>query len=214
MPAGRTLSIAKGKKLYVLGSLAAEGVLKGAVVSRNGAGSVFIQGSAKVAKGRSVRLAAQVLSAVPGGQVDQAVSWSSDSPNLLSVSGGGIVTATALSQPGDSAIITCRALDGSGAEGTLRMTVTAPVTKIVILRSGIVVTRVSAPKSGGTLALDVRVEPAGASNIVRWTSSSPSIASVDPETGEVRLLKKGTAVIRCAATDGTNAAAIVKLTVN
>jgi uncharacterized protein YjdB len=39
------------------------------------------------------------------------------------------------------------------------------------------------------------------------------VAAVDPETGTVRLLKKGTATISCVATDGTNITALVKLTV-
>lgn len=214
VPAGRTLSIAKGKRLYVLGSLVVEGALKGALISRNGAGGVNILGSAQVAKGRSIRLAAQVLPAVPGGQADQSVSWSSDNPKFLAVSDNGIVTATALSKPGDTAIITCRALDGTGVEETLRMTVTVPVTKLVILRSGAPVARLNVSRNEGPLALDVRVEPEAASHIVRWTSSSPSVALVDPETGAVQLLKKGTTTIRCAATDGTNTVALVKLTVN
>ena len=213
VPAGRTLSIAKGKRLYVLGSLVVEGALKGALISRNGAGGVSILGSAQVAKGRSVRLAAQVLPAVPGGQADQAVSWSSDNPKLLNVRDNGVVTATALSKTGDIANITCRALDGTGVEETLRMTVTVPVAKLVILRSGAPITRLSASRTEGSMDLDMRVEPDGASNIVRWKSSSPSVAFVDPETGAVRLLKKGTATISCAATDGTNIAALVKLTV-
>ncbi len=214
VPAGRTLSIAKGKRLYVLGSLVVNGALKGTVVSRNAASGVNILGSAQVAKGRSVRLSAQVLPAVPGGQADQAVAWSSDSPKLLNVSDNGVVTATALSKPGDKANITCRALDGTGVEETLRMTVTVPVTKLEILRSGAPAARLNVSRNEGPLALDVRIEPEAASHIVRWTSSSPTVASVDPETGVVRLLKKGTVTIRCTAMDGTNAAALVKLTVN
>jgi len=213
VPAGRTLSIAKGKRLYVYGSLAVEGVLKGAVIRRSEAGGVVIQGSAQVAKGRSVRLSAQVVPATSGGQADQVVSWSSDSPRLLSVSDRGIVTATVHSKPGDAASITCRALDGTGVEETWCMTVTEPVKKLTILRDGAPVSRLSASRSAGPIELDVRVEPEGASSGVHWTSSNAAVASVDPIAGTVRLVKKGSAIIRCAATDGTNAEAIMKLTV-
>jgi hypothetical protein len=213
VPAGRTLSVAKGKRLYVLGSLAVDGTLKGAAVQRSGAGGVNILGGAQVAKGRSVRLTAQVVPAVPGGQADQAVSWSSDCPKLLSVSDKGVVAATALSKPGDTANITCRALDGTGVEGMLLMTVTQPVAKLTILRGGAPVARLSAARGEGPVELDARVEPEGASNRLRWTSSNPAVTSVDPDTGTVRLLKKGTATISCAVTDGTNVTALVKLTV-
>ena len=213
VPAGLTLSVAKGKRLYVFASLVVNGALKGALVQRSGAGGVNILGSQQVAKGRSVQLSSQVVPAVPGGQADQAVSWSSDSPRLLSVSDKGIVTATALSKPGDTVNITCRALDGTGVEGTVKMTVTEPVSKIVILRNGVPVSRLSAMKGAEPMALDVRVEPEAASMIVRWTSSNPSVAFVDNDTGTMRLLKKGTATISCTATDGTNVKALIKLTV-
>jgi alpha-amylase len=213
VPAGRTLSIAKGKRLYVFGSLVVDGTLKGAAVQKSGAGSVSILGSSQIAKGRSVRLTGRVVPAVTDGQADQAVSWSSDSPRHLSVSDKGVVTATSLSKPGDTANITCRALDGTGVEETVRMTVTGPVVKLVIMRGGAPVARLSASRGEGPVELDARVGPEGASSSVRWTSSSPAVASVDPETGAVRLLKKGTATISCAATDGTNTKALVKLTV-
>ena len=213
VPVGLTLSIAKGKRLYVFGSLVVNGALKGALVQRSGAGSVNILGSAQMAKGRSVQLAAQVDPSVPGGQADQAVSWSSDSPRLLSVSDKGIVTATALSKPGDTVNITCHVLDGTGVEGTLKITVTEPVSKIVILQNGVSVTRLSATRGAEPMTLDVHIEPETASKVVRWTSSNPAVVFVDKDTGMMRFLKKGTVTISCAATDGTNVKALVKLTV-
>jgi len=93
------------------------------------------------------------------------------------------------------------------------MTVTEPVKKLTILRDGAPVSRLSASRSAGPIELDVRVEPEGASSGVHWTSSNAAVASVDPIAGTVRLVNKGSAIIRCAATDGTNAEAIMKLTV-
>jgi hypothetical protein len=213
VPAGAKLTIAKGKKLYVYGSLRVEGTLKGAVVRRSVAGRVDILGGSEIARGRSVKLAAVVAPALQGGQADQAVGWVSGEPRLIRVSDGGTVTASAASKAGDTAEITCSALDGSGAAGSITMTVTEPAAKITILYQGAAVGKLNLSRSAGPVALSARVDPTGASERVRWTSSNAAVASIDPETGEVQLRKKGNVTITCQAMDGTGVKAAFKLTI-
>ena len=213
VPSGMELTIAKGKRLYVYGSLRAEGTLRGAVVRRSEAGRVEILGGSEVARGRSVKLTALVVPALYGGQADQAVGWASEAPRLIRGSDGGIVTASASAKAGDAAEITCTALDGSDVSGAITMTVTEPAAKISILYQGAAVGRLRLFKGSGSAALFARVDPAGASGRVKWTSSNSAVASVDPEKGTVQLRKKGTATITCQAMDGTGVKAAVKLTI-
>ena len=45
--------------------------------------------------------------------------------------------------------------------------------------------------------------PAEASHTVRWSSDNPEVATVDPDTGMVQLLKSGSANVTATATDGS-----------
>ena len=45
--------------------------------------------------------------------------------------------------------------------------------------------------------------PAEASHTVRWSSDNPEVATVDPDTGMVQLLKSGSANVTANATDGS-----------
>ena len=54
-----------------------------------------------------------------------------------------------------------------------------------------------------TVALEATVTPEDASDkTVRWYSSSINVASVDPDTGEVRACERGETVITCVSGDG------------
>ena len=213
VPVWSMLTIAKGKKLYAYGGFIVDGRVKGTVVRRREADKIEVYGSAQVARGKGVTLTAQVVPVLSDGQADQTVSWTSSRPWLLPVSDKGVVTATALARVGDTADITCAALDGSLVEAIVPMMVTEPVTKITILSAGAAVSRMSASRSAGTVELDARIDPVGSGNRVKWTSSNIAIASVDPDEGMVQLRKKGTVTITCAAMDGTGVKASVKLTI-
>ncbi len=212
VPASQTLSVAKGKKLYVYGTLSIEGRVSGAVISRTEAGDIAISGSASVARGKRVQLAAKVVPLVSGGTADQSVSWSSDKPWLVSVSDKGLVGTTNLAETGDTAVVTCAAMDGSGVSAEWIMTVTEPAQKISIWNSGVSISRLTVGRAVGSVKLDYDVAPAAAAKTVQWTSSNSAVAAVDQE-GLVRLGKKGTAVLTCAALDGSGAKASVKLSV-
>lgn len=58
---------------------------------------------------------------------------------------------------------------------------------------------------GEKSALAATVEPQDADNpALEWSSTQPGVASVDPATGEVTAVAKGTAVITAKATDGSD----------
>jgi len=212
IPYGCTMKVARGRKLYVYGAL--WGAVSGKVVGRSHSGRIEITGSPEVARGRSVALAAKVLPAFAGVDVSQAVAWASDNPGRVAVSDKGVVTAAASATVGDAAVITCTALDDSGISQAFTVTVTEPSKKITIRDGGgAAVTKLTAPRSAGSVALSASVDPSGASALVRWASSNRSVASVDPVTGVVTPLRRGTASITCAAQDGTGVRAALRLTV-
>ena len=215
IPSGSKMKIASGKKLYVYGTLwYSKGSLTGKVVGRSHSGSIEITGSAEVARGKSVTLSAKVLPISSGVDVSQAVAWTSGNPRRVAVSDKGVVTATASAAVGDTAVITCTALDDSGISQTLTVTVKEPTKKIVIKDgNGVAVTKLTAQRSVGSFTMSASVDPLGASTLVKWTSSNKAIASVDPVTGVVTPLRKGTVAITCTAQDGTGVKATLKLTV-
>ena len=104
---------------------------------------------------------------------------------------------------GDTVInITITAENGSKETYTLTITRNAtPVTGITIIPSSLTLT---AGGEAGSLA--ATVTPADASNkSVIWSSLTPSIATVDKDTGIVTPLARGEASIRAEAADGSGA---------
>lgn len=63
------------------------------------------------------------------------------------------------------------------------------------------------------LTLTAQFQPASAQEAVTWSSSNTKVAAVDKKTGEVTLLKPGTAKITAAATDGSGVTASVTLNI-
>ena len=86
------------------------------------------------------------------------------------------------------------------------------VTSVTLDKTKATLTRTS-DKKKPTLQLTATVEPEDADDpSVEWTSSNPKVAKVD-ENGKVTALKTGTAVITCAAKDGSGVKAECKITV-
>ena len=87
-----------------------------------------------------------------------------------------------------------------------------PVTSITLNKTKATLTRTS-DKKKPTLQLTATVLPDDATDpSAEWTSSNPKVAKVDGN-GKVTALKKGTAVITCAAKDGSGVKATCKITV-
>ncbi len=121
---------------------------------------------------------------------DKSISWMSDDENVAPVNESGVVTAVA---PGTATII---ATTANGFTAAVRITVSAPeiaVETVTLDRTAAEVVE------GRMIRLTATVTPAGATaSAVKWTSSDPSVATVDAY-GIVEGIKAGTATITAEA---------------
>jgi len=120
------------------------------------------------------------------------LTWKSSKPAVATVSKQGVVTPR---KPG-TAVITVRTKNGKTAKFTV--TVKAAPKKVTLNKSGTVEL-----KKGKKLKLKATL-PDNTASALTWTSSAPKVASVD-QKGNVRALKKGTAVITVKTFNGKTA---------
>ncbi|MBQ8963781.1 MAG: Ig-like domain-containing protein [Clostridia bacterium] len=120
------------------------------------------------------------------------LTWKSSKPAVAAVSSQGVVIPK---KPG-TAVITVRTKNGKTAKFTV--TVKAAPKKVTLNRSGTVEL-----KKGKKLKLKATL-PDNTASALTWTSSAPKVASVD-QKGNVRALKKGTAVITVKTFNGKTA---------
>ena len=120
------------------------------------------------------------------------LTWKSSKPAVAAVSSQGVVTPK---KPG-TAVITVRTKNGKTAKATV--TVKAAPKKVTLNKSGTVEL-----KKGKRLKLKATL-PKNTASALTWTSSKPKVASVD-QKGNVRALKKGTAVITVKTFNGKTA---------
>ena len=134
-------------------------------------------------KGESATLVATVS---PSDATDKTVTWSSSDASIVSVDQNG----TILALKGGSAAVMAKAGEKSA---TCHVTVFSPVTGVTLDRYSV------ALEVGQKTTLLATVNPEDATDkTLTWTSSDPSVASVDA-TGEVIAVKKGSATITAAA---------------
>jgi len=146
--------------------------------------------SLSVLKGNTSTLTATVS---PDNATNTAVIWSSSNTAVATVDSNGKITAVAAG----SAIITCKATDGSNISTTCNVTVTTVSVTSVALNN----TNLSVEK-GNTATLVPTVSPTNASNkAVTWSSSNTAVATVDTN-GKITGVAYGTAVITCKTSDG------------
>jgi len=171
---------------------------------------VIITGPATIASGDTVRLTASVQ---PSNATEKDVIWSSADPELLSVDKKGRVTAYPVEEQ-TQVMIYATAADGAGAVGEYLVTIPPVATSISIQR-------LDAPMTTATIVMDedraklrlgATIEPALASQKVRWSTSRSSVAQVD-ENGVVTTRGSGQVTITATATDGSGVSASVRLAV-
>src|SRR6218665_683250 len=154
-----------------------------------------------------IRGSLALVAAVFPADAAQAVTWTSSDPSKAAVDAAGAVTGIAKGV----AVITAAATDGSLAKGTVTVTVTADV---AVKAPSVVITPADPSVGiGGSLTLAAAVLPADAPQALRWTTSDPAKAAIDPASGAVTGIAKGTAVITAVATDGSLAKGTVTVTV-
>jgi uncharacterized protein YjdB len=190
----------RGQVAFVLGVLAV-GSLAGCVVPDSPttpvAGVTLDRSTLNFTVGGSpVRLVATVE---PSNATDPAVTWSSSSAAVASVSAAGVVSPVA---PG-TAVITVKTQDGAKT-ATCEVTVVAAtiaVTSITLDKPSLNLVAGAAP-----VTLVATVTPANATNRnVNWQSTDATVASVSA-AGVVTPLRPGTASIVVKTADGSKSA--------
>lgn len=162
--------------------------------------SISLASSKSVVKAIPTQLKAVIS---PSEADNQEVKWSSLTPEMATVTEGGIVTGMKTG----TATIKAEATDGSGVSNTFQITVTPRLVDKIYLPYSASVMRTTTQK------LTVNVIPSEADNqSLVWSSGNESIATVDAQ-GNVTGVKLGTTTITAAATDGSGVSGTCQVTV-
>jgi len=161
--------------------------------------SLTITGSTEVAGGKRVNLKASVS---PSNASNKKVTWSSSDTSVATVNTSGRVTAKKIEEE-KSVVITATAADGTGKKTTVKV-------RVVRMATGIKITGTTSVLAGKRVTLSASVEPSNATEKkVTWSSSDPSVATVDSR-GRVTAQKVTglkSVVITATAKDGSGVAA-------
>ena len=130
----------------------------------------------------------------PADASNKELSWSSSDPNVASVdSATGVITAL----KAGTATITAAATDGSNVKAECTVTVDVPVSSVTMSRTSLRI------YEGRDYTLSATVMPDNAADKgIVWSSSDPSVASVDQD-GRVTAHKRGACIIYAQAQDGS-----------
>jgi len=127
-----------------------------------------------------------------------ALTWTSSKPACATVSGNGVITA----KQAGMTIITVKTQNGKFARASI--IVRAAPKKVTLNKTGTVTL-----EKGKTLALKATL-PANTASALTWTSSKPSVASVD-KNGKVTAKAKGITLITVRTFNGKTAKVTVKV---
>jgi uncharacterized protein YjdB len=142
------------------------------------------------------------------GDAPQTVTWSSDDPTIASVDpNSGVVTALAEG----TATITATSTDDPSESDDVQVIVTAAAEVIsVTIDQGD-----QALEVGDAVTLTATVQvTGGAPQTVTWSSDDATVASVDPNSGEVTANADGTATITATSTEDPGEIDSVEVTVD
>lgn len=144
--------------------------------------------SAELKVGETLSLSAKIL---PEDATDQIVTWSSSNPTIASVDANGIVTAISLGNTTITA--TCGDLSATCSVNVLP----TAVSSITLSQSA------AQLREGESMTLTATVLPEDANDkTVTWTSSNPSVATVDAN-GNVIAIATGETIITASCGDVT-----------
>lgn len=188
---------------------------------------IEIIGSEKVAAGKGITLTAKVY---PANASNKKVTWGVDNngnkDGMVKVgTTNGKVTTTRDVKAGEKYYIMVEAADGLGGV-TERVShpitiVDEEITKIILNEKKLTLFPAKTSATQNTTA-ELKATVKGKKNggaeqdltdpLITWTSSAPSIASVD-KNGKITARAQGKATITCAAADGSNKKATCAVTV-
>lgn len=140
--------------------------------------------------GKTIQLKAKIKSTYSS---KQTLKWTSSNVKVATVSKRGVVTGKKLG----TAIIKCRATDGSGEYATCKIRVVRQATKIVLNKTTLKML------VGDTTRIRAKVVPGNASyKTVKWSTSDEKVAAID-SNGNITALGVGTCKIIAAAKDNS-----------
>lgn len=174
--------------------------------------SITLSGPNKVAVGKTITLNATIR---PSNATNKKITWQVEGNDKVTVSNGKV---NAKAGATGTCTVTATAAD-SGKASSAPYTVTivsGEITKIELSSKKMVLFSTKASETTprtGKLTAEVEGKSGFDSTLVEWTSSAPSIASVD-QTGNVTAKAPGKATITCAATDGSKKKATCTVNVN
>ncbi len=168
---------------------------------------VVIEGPQEVASGNAARMAAYVM---PEDASNQAVTWSIDcDKTIASITKDGTVTTKEGLDSRVTVTITATSKEDETLSATHTLTICPKVTELEIMSDTDVIDLAG---EAVTAQLTAVCTPSDAIQSVKWTSSKPSVASVD-ENGLVTAKKVGSTSILAKATDGSGEYARITITV-
>lgn len=166
---------------------------------------INIDGPTKVAAGRSITLTAKVN---PSNAGNKKVAWKVSGNDKVTISASGKLTAK--KNASGICTVTAAAKDGSGISTVREITiVSGEITKITFSPNKVTLFPPNTTADPDTTKVTLRPtvdcigeDTALSQTLISWTSSTPSIATVDAD-GNVTAKAPGKAVITCASTDGS-----------
>jgi len=132
----------------------------------------------------TIQLSATALDAGSDSIAGVAYAWSSDNTAIATVDATGLVTASGFG----TATITAEAPGGASATATIN--VIQQPSSVVVTPAGASISGVDATYTFTAAVLD-ELGDTIPSHPVTWTSLNPSIAAIDPSTGEATAVESG-----------------------
>ena len=140
-----------------------------------------------------------IISTTPQDFTDEVV-WKSTDENIVSVTSDGIITAKNIGTA------TIKVTVGNVSASCV-VTVVQPITSLSLNKSSLNM------ESGEEYQLTASIYPNTANNKeLRWSSSEPSVATID-KNGKIKALRKGTTTITVETQDGSNISRTCNVTV-
>lgn len=159
----------------------------------------FNNSNVEISKGEKLILSPRIM---PENASNKKLSYSSSPSGIVDINDKGELTAI----KAGTATVVASATDGSGVSTSLRVNV---VDKSEVQSITLNMNKLSL-KIGESYQLKASILPATANNLVTWTSSNPSVATV--ESGLIRAKGQGSATITAKAVNGLTANCQVEVT--
>lgn len=173
---------------------------------------ITLSGPQKVAVGKAITLKATVT---PANATNKKLTWKVEGNDKVTVTNGKVNAKAGAS--GTCTVIATAADSSKVSSAAYTVTiVSGEITKITLSAKNMVLFSKKASATTpltGKLTATVEGKTGVETSLIEWTSSAPSIASVD-QSGNVTAKAPGKATITCAATDGSNKKAACTVKVN